>query len=200
MFPDGGSKPDKTSLFSNFYQTVTHSTFNGILAVNCNMQLDQLPPAIRAVLGGMKDPGIAGFRVHHVGVAINNTDPTHRSRCCRRAQPSRWSTTRRRRPRLGGAPEVYIDYAFEVSYLRALFTNSELRSFACEVDLTINNLFKTGVNLDAGQNVAATAGGATPTSSPSSAHTRRHGTSGDTQFGTGRLFLRGARQICLQLH
>ena len=68
-------KNDENSLYCNFYQTVTDPAFSGILAVNCNMQLDLLPPAIRAVLGGMKDPGIAGFRVHHVGVAINDTDP-----------------------------------------------------------------------------------------------------------------------------
>ena len=40
-----------------------------------DLRLDLLPTPIKAVLGGMKKPGIAAFRAHHVGVAINDTDP-----------------------------------------------------------------------------------------------------------------------------
>ncbi len=76
VYPNGTDQPpDKDSLYWNFYQVVNDPTFNGILAVNCNMELDSLPTAIKAVLGGMQDPDISAFRVHHVGVAINNTDP-----------------------------------------------------------------------------------------------------------------------------
>src|SRR6185295_2658179 len=68
-------KNGENSLYNNFWQTVNNENFRGILGVNCNMRLDLLPPAIRAVLGGMKDPGIAAFRVHHIGISINDTDP-----------------------------------------------------------------------------------------------------------------------------
>ena len=34
-----------------------------------------------------------------------------------------------------------MDYSFEVEYLRALLLNSELRTFACQIDLTIISLF-----------------------------------------------------------
>lgn len=157
VFSDGGTQPDTTSLYWNFYQTVTNPAFNGILAVNCNMQLDELPTAVRAVLGGMQDPGIAGFRVHHVGIEINNTDPSQSVPTL--AQSATFALVDYEKASGKSAPAVDIDYGFEVEYLRALFTNSELRSFACEVNLTINDLFKTGVTLDPGQNAAAGDGG-----------------------------------------
>ena len=123
------------------------------------MQLDTLPGAIRAVLGGMKDPGVPGFRVHHVGVAINNTDPSNPTPAlARSATFALVDYEKTKAPKLGLeqdqssalmiAPD--IDYGFEVEFLRALFTNSELRSFSCQLNLTINSLFETGVNQDTG--------------------------------------------------
>ncbi|CAM5762883.1 hypothetical protein [Mesorhizobium amorphae] len=153
VFPEGGGQPDTTSLYWNFYQTVTNPAFNGILAVNCNMQLDELPTAVRAVLGGMRDPGIAGFRVHHVGIEINNTDPSQSLPVL--AQSATFALVDYEKAASNAVPAVDIDFGFEVEYLRALFTNSELRSFACEINLTINKLFKVGVSLPPSQNTAA---------------------------------------------
>ncbi len=115
--------------------------FSGILVVNCNMRLDLLPPAISAVLGGMKDPGIAGFRVHHVGVTINDTDPTKSTPTL--AQSAMFALVDYE----WNPVEPASPYDFQVEYLRALFTNSELRSFSCKINLTIDNLFKTSVTL-----------------------------------------------------
>ncbi|GLS22431.1 hypothetical protein GCM10007874_54490 [Labrys miyagiensis] len=184
VFPGGSKQPDTTSLYWNFYQTVTDPTFNGILAVNCNMQLDDLPTAVRAVLGGMTDPGIAGFRVHHVGIAINNTDSDPSQTLPKLAQSATFALVDYEKA--ASKPAVLdIDYGFEVEYLRALFTNSELRSFACEVNLTINNLFKTGVNLDAGQSAAANAGDDGNVIAIMGSY-QAHGTSGDdTSSGQG---------------
>jgi len=189
VFPNGGSQPDTTSLYWNFYQTVTDPTFNGVLAVNCNMQLDELPTAVRAVLGGMTDPGIAGFRVHHVGIAINNTDADPTQTAPKLAQSATFALVdyEKAASKTAAAAAIDIDYGFEVEYLRALFTNSELRSFACEINLTINDLFKTGVNLDAEQstasNAAAAEGGNVIAIMGSY---QAHGTSGDdTSSGQG---------------
>ncbi|WP_095088477.1 hypothetical protein [Mesorhizobium sophorae] len=182
VFPNGGTQPDTTSLYWNFYQTVTDPTFNGILAVNCNMQLDELPTAVRAVLGGMKDPGIAGFRVHHVGIAINNTDPSQAVPTLAQSATFALVDYEKAASKSAAAPDsnidIDIDYGFEVEYLRALFTNSELRSFACEVNLTINNLFKTGVNLDAALSPAANAGDDANVIAIMGSY-QAHGTSGD---------------------
>lgn len=151
VFPDGATEPDTDSLYWTFYQTVTDPAFSGILAVNCNMQLDTLPGAIRAVLGGMKDPGIPGFRVHHVGVAINNTDPNNPAPTLARSATFALVDYEKAASKSESrALALDIDYSFEVEFLRALFTNSELRSFSCQLDLTINSLFETGVNQDNG--------------------------------------------------
>ncbi|QAY75870.1 hypothetical protein [Sphingosinicella sp. BN140058] len=154
VFPDGASEPDTDSLYYNFYEVVTDPAFSGVLAVNCNMQLETLPGAIRAVLGGMKDPGIPGFRVHHVGVAINNTDPDQSTPTL--AQSATFALVDYEKAETASdALAIDVDYGFEVEFLRALFTNSELRSFACQLNLTINSLFETGVNQDGGDTAAA---------------------------------------------
>lgn len=186
VFPNGGTQPDTTSLYWNFYQTVTDPTFNGVLAVNCNMQLDQLPTAIRAVLGGMKDPGIAGFRVHHVGVAINNTDPSQPMPTLAQSATFALVDYEKATGSASAASDIDIDYGFEVAYLRALFTNSELRSFACEVDLTVNDLFKTGVNLEGGTSAAAGEAGSDANTIAIMGSYQAHGTNGDsTSSGQG---------------
>ncbi|WP_095197979.1 hypothetical protein [Mesorhizobium carmichaelinearum] len=188
VFPNGGTQPDTTSLYWTFYQTVTDPTFNGVLAVNCNMQLDQLPTAVRAVLGGMTDPGIAGFRVHHVGIAINNTDADPKQTAPVLAQSATFALVdyEKAASKTAAAAGIDIDYGFEVEYLRALFTNSELRSFACEINLTINDLFKTGVNLDAEQSTASNTAAEGGNVIAIMGSYQAHGTSGDdTSSGQG---------------
>jgi len=155
--PDGNpsGKPDTSSLYYNFYQVVNDPQFSGLLALNCNMQLDSLPTAIRAVTGGMTYPNkngqpvsnIAAFRVHHVGVQINDTDPTNPNPAL--ATSSLFGLVDYEKPTATAPAKsgISIDafYNFEVEFLRALFTNSELRNFSCKINLTINNLFGTSV-------------------------------------------------------
>lgn len=143
VFPNGGEVPDTDSIYWNFYQTVIDPAFNGILCVNCNIQLSELPTAIKAVLGGMKDPGIAGFRVHHAGITINNTSPD--ADIPTLAHSAMFALVDYEEAGDTALPGLSIDYGFEVAYLRALFTNSELRDFSCQIKLTINKLFDTGV-------------------------------------------------------
>ncbi|HZG43412.1 MAG TPA: hypothetical protein VEY93_10650, partial [Longimicrobium sp.] len=149
--------PDTSSLYYNFYQVVTDPAFSGMLAVNANMQLNNLPTAIRAVTGGMTIPGDNGpvstidrFRVHHVGVAINDTNPDSPTPSL--AQSSFFGLVDYEKPEPASQPgsgwQLDASYNFEVEYLRALFSNSELTSFACLVNLTINDLFGTDVTLD----------------------------------------------------
>lgn len=148
-------KPDTSSLYYNFYQVVNDPQFSGLLALNCNMQLDSLPTAIRAVTGGMTYPdkngnpvsNIAAFRVHHVGVQINDTDPNNPNPSL--ATSSLFGLVDYEKPTTtapsGGGITIDTFYNFEVQFLRALFTNSELRNFSCKINLTINNLFGTSV-------------------------------------------------------
>jgi hypothetical protein len=157
-------KADPNSLFANFYSIVTDPNFAGILALNCNLQLNELPSAIQAVLGGMtrEENGatvsnVDQFRAHHVGIQINNTDPKQADPAI--SQSSLFALVDYEKPtakNAAGAKDVsLVPLGFEVEYLRALFTNSELRSFACQLNLTINNLFNTGVTLESGNTAAA---------------------------------------------
>ncbi|WP_294330368.1 hypothetical protein [uncultured Sphingomonas sp.] len=144
------------SIYYNFYQIVTDPTWSGLLALNANMQLSNLPTAIKAVTGGMTYPGADGkpvsnidaFRVHHVGVSISDTDPGQQAPTL--SQSSFFGLVDYEKPvpsteaRLAAAGFDVL-YNFEVEYLRALFTNSALDSFSCQVNLTINNLFGTDV-------------------------------------------------------
>ena len=155
---------DPDSLFANFYSIVTDPNFAGILALNCNLQLNELPSAIQAVLGGMtrEENGVTvsnvdQFRAHHVGIQINNTDPNQAEPAI--SQSSLFALVDYEKPASeNAAAKAGIDLVplgFEVEYLRALFTNSELRSFACQLNLTINNLFNTGVSLNSNNGAAA---------------------------------------------
>lgn len=157
---DEVDKDGTSSLYYNFYQVVTDPAWSGLLAVNVNMQLNNLPTAIKAVTGGMTYPGkdgkpvsnIDAFRVHHVGVSINDTDPGQATPTL--SQSSLFGLVDYKKPdpesKAAAAATSGIDvfYNFEVEYLRALFTNSALESFSCKINLTINNLFGTDVKGD----------------------------------------------------
>lgn len=172
--PDGvpSGDPDTNSIYYNFYQVVTDPNFSGLLALNCNMKLDSLPTAIRAVTGGMTKTengnqvsNIDAFRVHHVGVEINDTDPEGSTPTL--SQSSLFGLVDYEKPETGdsdtknvsGNASTDVFYNFEVQYLRALFTNSELRNFSCKINLTINNLFNTGVKEESNPGTAWTADG-----------------------------------------
>ncbi|MFT4926169.1 MAG: hypothetical protein ACI8WB_002267 [Phenylobacterium sp.] len=152
---------DAKSIYSSFVDVVTSSQFNGLLALNVNLALDQLPPPIRALLGGMTKTvngqlmsNIDAFRVHHIGVAISDTDSSS-------AEPqlnasAYFALADYEEPKPSGAntalmaaataPDVDY-YAFKVKYLHAQFSNGELSDFSSKIELTINNLFDVNVTL-----------------------------------------------------
>ena len=160
---------DQTSVYANFVATVNSTSFTGMLAVNSNLRLDDLPDAIKALLGGMvKEDGssnIAAFRAHHVGVQISDTDSSLETPTL--TQSAYFALVDYEAPvqdsEAGGAPGAPcgdtrlttsaggVDpsdfYSFKVEYLRALFSNSELTDFSAKILLTVNNLFDVGVNL-----------------------------------------------------
>jgi len=187
VYGEGGDTPDTSSNYYNFYQTVTDPEFTGVLAVNCNLQLNTLPDAIRAVLGGMtrtvddqRVSNIDAFRAHHVGIQINDTDPDSAQPTL--SQSSLFGLVDYEKPADETSPPdavqgVGVAYNFEVEYLRALFINSELRNFESLVNLTINNLFNTGVTQ---QEEPGTAGEATSNVIAITGTYQAHSTSGDS--------------------
>jgi hypothetical protein len=162
------------SVYENFNSVVNDPSFTGILAINTALKLEELPPVIRALLGGMtKEDGtsnIAAFRAHHVGVKISDTGNSSTvsldsSSVFALVDYEDSSTTNTSLSvRTSESNEsllpagIYGDasgldyYGFKVIYLRALFENNALTSFEAEIDLTVNNLFAVGVNLDGDAN------------------------------------------------
>jgi hypothetical protein len=150
--------PDPSSLYYNFVEVVSDPNFSGMLALNCNMQLNSLPTAIRAVTGGMIKPGIDAFRAHHVGVAINDTEPGESTPTL--AQSAFFALVDYEADGSKGAlvpAGIAFDYGFEVEYVRALFSNASLSSFACKINLTINKLFGASVS-DGSDNIIVISG------------------------------------------
>lgn len=165
-----------TSVYANFNSVVNDPAFTGILAVNTALKLEDLPPVIRALLGGMtKEDGmsnIAAFRAHHVGVKISDTrnnstlslDSSSVFALVDYEDTSTANTSlsvRSIEKNESPVPTIYGDetgldyYGFKVIYLRALFENNALTSFEAEIDLMVNNLFAVGVNLGGDNNAAA---------------------------------------------
>ena len=158
---------DPNSVYANFVSMVNDPAFTGFIAVNTALKLDELPPVIKALLGGMTKDGksnIAAFRAHHVGVKISDTsnssvvslDSSSIFALVDYEDTSTSGTSlsvRTVEPLESDVPGIYGDttgldyYGFKVIYLRALFENNALTSFAAEVDLMVNNLFAVGVNL-----------------------------------------------------
>ena len=155
------------SVYANFNAVVNDPNFTGLLAINTALKLEELPPVIRALLGGMvkadKSSNIAAFRAHHVGVKISDTgngsevsldsssifalvdyeddSNSKTSLSVRTVEPDESEVTALQ------TADVNLYYGFKVIYLRALFENNALTSFEAEIDLTVNNLFEVNVNL-----------------------------------------------------
>lgn len=180
------AKDGADSIYSNFIAVVDDPNFNGMLALNCNLQLNDLPGAIKGVLGGMKDPTIEAFRAHHVGVAINDTQP--QSPDLVMTQSALFGLVDYESA--GVVPSI-LPLDFQVEFMRALFMNAELRQFACKTDLTVNNLFNVDVNLGSSSSglraLALTAGDSGPKNVISvTGSYQAHSTSGDkTTAGVG---------------
>ncbi|HEX8367279.1 MAG TPA: hypothetical protein VF604_01810 [Pyrinomonadaceae bacterium] len=165
---DDAESAGMDSVYANFNTVVNDPAFAGLLAINTALKLDDLPPVIRALLGGMiKEDGtsnLAAFRAHHVGVNISDTgnsetvtldsssvfalvdyeddSTSNTSLSVRTMEPDE-----RMMPAIYGEAAGLDYYGFKVIYLRALFENNALTSFEAEVDLTVNNLFAVAVNL-----------------------------------------------------
>ena len=162
-----------TSVYANFNSVINDPAFTGILAVNTALKLEDLPPVIRALLGGMTkadgSSNIAAFRAHHVGVQISDTGNSSTISLDSSSvfalvdyedasESNNSLSVRSVESNESSMPTIYGDatgldyYGFKVVYLRALFENNALTNFEAEIDLTVNNLFAVGVSLGGDNN------------------------------------------------
>jgi len=127
--------------FQQVYNAVTNPNWNGILAFNAEVNLADMPGQLAGIAAGI-DP--AQFKAHHLGM---NLSPMVVSNGVLTMQDTA----------LFGLinyvdaalfQDVTSDYGFKVSMLKILFGNSQIKDFACKIDLMVNSLFGSGVVLD----------------------------------------------------
>jgi hypothetical protein len=120
--------------FAAFVTAVTSETWNGILFLNCDIPLSELPPQLEGIAAGI-DP--QKFYAHHVGIGIT---PTYSdSTGIHQKDTSLFGLIHYNDP--GNLSYKNKDYDFKVLSLKVLFKNSDIANFSCLIELMINKLF-----------------------------------------------------------
>lgn len=120
--------------FETFVEAVTHDTWNGILFLNCDVPLSELPPQLEGIAAGI-DP--QKFYAHHVGIGIT---PTYSDDAgIHQKDTSLFGLIHYNDP--GNLSYKNKDYDFKVLSLKILFKNSAIANFSCLIELMINKLF-----------------------------------------------------------
>lgn len=157
------------SPYAGFVRAVNDPSFSGLLALNSTLRLEELPSAIKALLGGMTNEdgtsNLAAFRAHHVGVEINDTSDgdsvvlnassmfalvDYHDSSAAAAPAAVPAPAPAGRAALGlypCGPNGRDCYDFQVLSLLALFENRALTSFSADIDLTVKSLFAVAVKL-----------------------------------------------------
>jgi hypothetical protein len=138
--------------YRDFLAKVENPNWNGIMALQVTLNLEELPEAIKSIVAGID---IRRFAAHHFGIDANQIkskngeldkdfkssmfglityfDPDYE-----KIQPVGNSA-----PAI--LPEVPGDYEFKVLELQVLFKNSLIADFNCRIQLSINELFNEPV-------------------------------------------------------
>lgn len=133
--------------YGGFVAAVTDATWNGIIALNVQAPLDELPSELRGLAAGI-DP--AQFRAHHVGInasRISVPDPAS-GNPIGIADSGIFGLIDYVAP--APLPARVADWAFQVETLKVLFSDSQVTSFSSTVDLQVNTLFAEPATLTGG--------------------------------------------------
>lgn len=135
--------------YAGFVAAVTDPTWNGILALNVQAPLDELPSELRGLAAGI-DP--AQFKAHHVGInasKITVPDPAAKKPISI-ADSGIFGLIDYTAP--SPLPAQVADWAFQVETLKVLFSDSQVTSFSSTIDLQVNTLFAEPATLVGGTN------------------------------------------------
>lgn len=127
--------------FQQVYDAVTNSNWNGILAFNVEVNLADMPGQLAGIAAGI-DP--AQFKAHHLGMNLSPMVVTNEVLTMQDTALFGLINYVDATP----FQDVTSDYGFKVSMLKILFGNSQIKDFACKIDLMVNSLFGSGVVLD----------------------------------------------------
>ncbi len=128
--------------FTTFIAAVTEASWNGILILNANAPISNLPPQLAGLAAGIDQ---SKFYAHHVGINASQIDlgdpkqiQIHNS--------SVFGLIHYQAP----APlQPYAgDYQFQVTQLKVLFLESDVASFSSTIELEVNTLFDEPATLE----------------------------------------------------
>ncbi len=130
-------------LFAKIYSVVTDEHWNGILALNVNIGIEDFPDALKGLLAGID---LSRFRAHHVGVDVSHIPKTLDEVDL---ESSLFALIDYVYPGYKNgvepAPQQNGDYAFRVLTLKVLFENSTIKSFSSKLQLKLSNFFGDAV-------------------------------------------------------
>ncbi|MDB4916779.1 MAG: hypothetical protein JWM95_4423 [Gemmatimonadetes bacterium] len=135
--PHGITEGSAIDPFAAFKAMAEDATWTGILALNCAIDGNGMPPDLQMLLGGI--PG--QLRAHHLGIDRNRVSTLDGVQSLEESSlfglilyPPPGSG-----PPAPPSPATPLDY--QVESLQVLFANSAITQFAAEVGLTIGSLF-----------------------------------------------------------
>jgi len=152
LMPCSAGNPCHNPDFQNIVCNVLlDENWNGILAINCPVPLDELPTQLQGLAAGI-DP--AQFYGHHVGI---NITPVNLAQNGSRQNGGRIQGSLETKPSSIFGLIYYDDpaeipiasgtYEFKVNTLQVLFENSKITSFASKIELQVNELFQEGSSI-----------------------------------------------------
>lgn len=128
--------------FAAFLNAVNNPNWNGILILNADAPLDELPAQLQGLAAGI-DPGL--FYAHHVGINASKINVPGNGGDLSITNSSIFGLINYQAPvplQPSGA-----DYQFQVQTLKVLFSNSAVVGFSSVIELQINALFNEPATL-----------------------------------------------------
>ena len=126
--------------FGYFNSIAKSADWTGILAMNCAINGNGMPPDLTMLLGGI--PG--QLRAHHFGIQTNRVTG---SGSLQLDQSSLFGLIYYKKENQLGLAPPSVDFQYAVETLSVVFSNSKITQFVAQVGLTINRLFGRDVKL-----------------------------------------------------
>jgi hypothetical protein len=135
--------------FQSFVDLVNDPAWNGVIALNVTIPVNELPQEVQGLIGGMD---LTKFSAHHFGIETNTIGPDFSLLKSSLFAMINYDNT-------DSAPGAAADpdslYDFKVLTLQVVFANSEITDFNSQIAITINELFSEPASLDDSSTAAA---------------------------------------------
>lgn len=143
---------EQARFYQKFHDIINSSTWNGILALKVDINLQSFPQQLKGMICGIT---LKNFNAHHVGIEVNRVNDS--GVITMEKQSSLFGLINYIDPAYGAQiaqgvdpdapilPTPGLTYDFKVLSLQVLFENTAIKDFSSKVQLTMNNLFSDKV-------------------------------------------------------